>query len=225
MQIFNCNTPKWFLGIGMSLELLFALVTILIAFFAYRTYKIAKQREILLFSIAFFSIGIGYLQEVIYNSSLIFGFTRTSLIPIIGSSANFLNLGLMVGLIHMITFIFGLSLLIYTIWPKRNKKLFGVIVGLALIGLLTSGNVILTFFLITSLMFFTLTLHYYQIFERKKTKYSLYLFMGFFALFLGHIQLAAATNLSMLFIASHITTFFGFLLLLINLLRAIKSED
>ena len=224
MQIFNCYTPSWFSGMAISLELLFAIVTMLIALFAYRAYKVVQERDVLLFGIAFFSIGLGYLQEVIYNASQLFSLTRYSLSPIIGPVANTMNIGFMVALIHMITFIFGLSLLVYLILPRRNKKLFVIIAGLGLIGLFTSSNIVLTFFLINSLMLLALTLHYYQLFLKKNSKSSLYNFIGFGSIFLGQLQLAIATQeFSTLYIASHITTLFGFILLLLNLFRVMRK--
>ena len=62
MNVFNCYTPSWFSGIDISLELLFVAVTMAIAFFAYKAYKVVNKREVLFFGIAFFSIGLGYLQ-------------------------------------------------------------------------------------------------------------------------------------------------------------------
>ncbi len=223
MNVFNCNIPDWFMGIDITLELLFVFVTLAIAFSAYKAYKVIKQREVLLFGIAFFSMAIGYLQEVIFNSSQMFGFNSSDLSPLIGPVANSLNLGFFVGLIHMAMFILGLSILVYIILPKRNKKLFGIIAGLAFIGLFTSGNILLTSFLINSLMLFALTLHHYQLFLRKKTESSLFNFIGFGAIFLGQFQLAMSTTFSLLYVASHITTLFGFILLLLNLIRVQKK--
>lgn len=222
MNVFTCVGPSWFSGIAIMLELIFAIVTSLIAYFSYNAYKLLKKREILLFGISFFSIALGYLIEVIFNFSQIYKITRAVLEPVIGSVAHQLNLGFFVSLVHIILFVLGLTLLVYLTVPKRSKKLYCIISGLALIALFTSANIVLTFFLISSLMLFGLTLYYYQMHCKKRSISTLYNFVGFGAIFLGHLQLAVTSGFSMLYIASHITTFFGFILLMMNLYRAIK---
>lgn len=220
--MFNYLGPSWFSGTAIFLELLFAIVTILIAYFSYKAYKVVKKREILLFGFAFLSISLGYLQEVIFNFSQMFKITRTILTPILGEAAQIINLGFIVNLIHITLFVLGLSLLVYLTIPKRTKKIFGIISGLSLIALFTSVNLIFTFFLITSLMLFALTLHYYQLHCKRGNISTLFNFIGFGSIFLGNLQLAFTGYFAMLFIVGHITIFFGFLLLMVNLYRSLK---
>ncbi|MGE0793115.1 MAG: hypothetical protein AB7V77_02980 [Candidatus Woesearchaeota archaeon] len=224
MQIFNCVKPSWFMGMDVSLEFLFAIITIMIAFFAYKAYKLVKQREVLFFSLAFLSISIAYLQQVIFNVAQIYGLSSSSLAPIVGSVAYHLNLGFFVALIHIILFTIGLSILVYLTIPKRNKKIFVVISGLSLIALITSFNIMFTSFLINSLLLMAITLNYYQLLNKKKTKSALYNYLGFGAIFLGQVQLAVVTQFSFFYVAGHIVTFLGYILLLLNLYDVIKNR-
>ncbi|MCF7799128.1 hypothetical protein K9M74_04450 [Candidatus Woesearchaeota archaeon] len=222
MQLITCSTPLWFGVTKIIIQLIFALVTLLVAFFSYKVYKLSRQRPTFLFGLGFIALSSAYFIEALFNYLLLQGVQTQHLFPAAIGVAQPLQLSIFVVSLQMLLMITGLSLLSYVTLKERGAKIFLLILSMSLVGIVMSAHVGLTFYIITSIFLLFITAQYFQRHARKPTKNSLMVFMGFGLLFLGNVQLAFAQSLSLLYISGHFISLFGYLLLLVNLLRVVK---
>ena len=223
MQIITCSTPLWFGISEIIIQLIFALVTFFVAFFAYKVYKISRQKPSLLFGLGFIAVSFAYFIAAIFNYLLLMGVRTIHILPNAGIIAHhMMQLSVLVVALHMLSMISGLALLAYVTLKERGVKVFLLILSTSLVGLVMSASLGVTFYVITSIFLLFITAQYFQRHARKPTTSTLMIFLGFGMLFLGNIQLAFATNLSLLYISGHFISLFGYLLLLASLLRVTR---
>lgn len=224
MDLLAFGVPHWFTGSGIIIELIFALVTILIAFYAYKVYRIARQRYIMLFGLAFMSISFAYFIQAVLNFFILkqvqsYHIFTTILAP---ERCPSIQLSIFAVWLHIIFMIAGIALLAYVTMKERGKKIYLLFIALSVIALLFSFDVILTFHLLTSAFLLFITIQHYNRHKSQGTVNSLLVFFGFGFIFLGALQLAAASILGLFYIFGHLTVLVGYLLLLASLLRVVR---
>lgn len=223
MQLITCTTPLWFGISEIIIQLIFMLVTFFIAFFAYKVYRISRQKSLFLFSLAFIAVSFGYFIEALFNYLLFLGVRTTHLLPVFsGTTQPVFQLSILAIGLHMLFMVSGLALLSYVTLKERGIKVLTLLLSLSLVGLVMSAHIGVTFYLITSIFLLFITAQYFQRHARKPTTNSLMVFLGFGMLFLGTVQLAFASTLDLLYISGYFISLFGYLLLLANLLRVIR---
>ena len=57
--------PKWFFGYGVAFELIFAIITLAVALYSFKVYKLSNQNQPKLFGIAFLFFSISYFIQSI----------------------------------------------------------------------------------------------------------------------------------------------------------------
>ncbi len=224
MQLIACSAPVWFGASKIIMQLIFSLVTFFIALFAYKVYKISRQRSSLLFGLAFVSVSFAYFIEAVFNYFLLSGVQSMRLLSSVGLSMrttfqlSFIAVGL-----HTILMILGLTLLSYVTLKERGIKIFLLLFLLSLTALIMSTHLGITFYTITSIYLLFITLQYYQHHTQKPSLNSLLIFLSFGLLFLGNLQLAFATTLNWLYLAGHFISLVGYLLLLASFFRVVRQ--
>ncbi len=218
MLLVNCATPSWFLTLQVALQIVFALVTILVAFYSYKVYKLSKQRSIMIFGVAFLGMGAAYAIQAVLNYAVVIGVSTTN---IIGTSAtsSVIPLSVVAVFLHMFAMTGGLILLSYVTLKERSFKLFSLISSLAFVALLFSSHPQLVFFLITGLLLFFITGQHIQRYARSNSKGSLYVGVGFGLWLLGQTQLALAHFFDGLYVSGHVFVLAAFIVFLWNLAR------
>ena len=61
------TSPEWFFGYDVALELSFAVITLLVCFYAWKISQVTQERNIRLFSLAFLFISLSYIIQTILN--------------------------------------------------------------------------------------------------------------------------------------------------------------
>ena len=224
MQIVTCPS-SWFVGAELIAEFIFALVTLFIAFYAYKVYKFSRQRAPLLFGLGFFSISTGYFLQVALNLLLLKNVSTTQIVStIVGESVHSgLQLSIVATVLHIIFMTFGLGLLSYVTLKERGTKIFLLIMSLAYIALIFSFSLTAVFYVITSIFLLFMTAQHYQRHGDVRSYHTFYVFMGFGLLFLGQVQLALSNYFTTLYVSGVLTVLAGYLLLLWSLLRTMRK--
>src|SRR3989338_6247396 len=76
------SIPHWFAGFNVIFEILFIIATAMVAFYAFKIYRISSKGEIKLFGISFASLSISYLILVIVNSFFLTSENNTIMLTI-----------------------------------------------------------------------------------------------------------------------------------------------
>lgn len=225
MKIIEVNTPMWFIHSEIGIQLIFAIVTLLIAIYAYKTYRIARQQKSLYFGIGFLGISIAYFIQAIFNFLLLRKISTCGMLSFLAghSIETTMTLSIFVVFIHMLFMITGFAILAHLTLKEKNVKSLYLVWIVSLIALFFAANLSLVFYIILTVLLGFITLQYDLRFIKKPRTETFLVFLGFGLLFLGIIQLALATRLSTLYISGHLVTLTGYILLLVNLIRIVKK--
>lgn len=224
MDLIALGIPSWFTASGIATEYVFGLVTLLIAFYAYRIYKLTHQRYTGLFTLSFISISIAYFIQATLNLLIVVGVRSHDLVGAVAPTVQQFTFPLSVIAVsmHMLFMIGGLALLAYVTLKEANAPVYALFIVLSFIGLLTTSVLILTFYLLTSTYLLFITLQHYRKHKKQRTMNSLLIYFGFASIFLGNFQLALSMFLGIFYLFGHMTVLIGYFLLLASLLRVVK---
>ena len=224
MDLLAFGVPQWFTGSGIILELIFALVTLLIAVYSYKVYKIARQRYTFLFGAAFFSIGIAYFLQAALNFLIHQRINSVDLFSValpLAQCPTF-QLSILAVSLHIFFMIAGLALLAYVTLKERNYQIYILFLVLSLIAILFATHLVFVFHLLSSVFLAFILIQHYRRHGTHRSINSFLVFFSFALLFIGHLQLAISMFLSLFYILGYITVFAGYILLLANLLRVVR---
>lgn len=224
MDLLAFGIPQWFTSSGIILELIFALVTLLIAVYSYKVYKIARQRYTFLFGAAFFSIGIAYFVQAALNFMIHRSVNSLDVFSMALPPAHCptFQLSIIAVSLHVIFMIAGLALLAYVTLKERNFQIFALFLVLSFTGILFASHMVFVFYIISSIFLAFITLQHFKRHGKQGSVNSFLVFFSFGLIFLGNLQLAISMFLGLFYIIGHITVFVGYVLLLANLLRVVK---
>lgn len=214
--------PKWFFGYDIVMEFIFTLITLAVAYYSFKVYNISKQKSSKLFGIAFSFISASYFIWLLINLFLLKeiseGVESVSINEIISAS--------LIGLFsYMILYLIGLSLLFYITLKIKNKKVYFIVLTISIIGLILSANKIIAFHLISSIfLIFILSFYFKEYFINKNKKVFL-VFLAFIFILITSFNFIFVVKNYYAYVAGHISTLAGYILILINLLSIKKYEQ
>ena len=220
----TCMVPAWFHTADLLIQFLFAVVTILIAFYSFRVYKITKTRYPFLFGVGFLAVSLAYLTQAFLDLLIRLSVSSADIMGVMSGATTQVTfqLSALATLAHIILMVGGLGLLSYVTLKERGVKPLLLILSLSFVALLFAANYTLAFYLITSIFLLFMTAQYYQRHEKMRNIRSLYIFLGFALLFLGNLLLALAPVLISMYVVGHIVSLAGYVLLLASLLRVVR---
>ena len=212
--------PRWFFGYDIVLELLFSIISFMVAMFAFKMYKKTSQKSVKLFGISFLLIAISYLIQTLLNFMILSKINEEiSRMMKLYSISAFNYAGAMV---HIFFMTLGLAILTYTILKTDSKRTFWLLIILPLLGVFLSANITTIFYLFATVFLIFIAGHYIGNCLRKKKGNSLLVGIAFMFLLLGNIHFLFLQNHAIFYVLGHILEFFAYLLILINLISVSK---
>ncbi len=211
--------PSWFFGFDIALELVFGIITALVAFFSLKIYSLCKERDCRLLGIAFVSISISYFLLAFLNllaaSSQIGGEIITiSLSEVIIPSSIWIYA-------YIFFFLLGLSLLAYLTFNVSNQKFFVLIASLSIIVVIFSKHAGISFNFVAAILLFYVFLYHLDKFNRSKK--GLLVMLAFLLLFFARMSFALSFLNPVPYVVDHLIELVAYSLLLINLVRVVKK--
>jgi len=213
--------PQWFYGYDVGFELLFAVITIIVAIFAYRIYKATNQNYAKYLSIAFFLIGLSNIFQSIINFLIltklnenICGFVK------IQSVAYFNTIG---AYIHMILFLIGLVYLVFMTFKSENKTILTLLVLVSLLSMFLSSNILYTFYLLSSIYLIIISLYFIRNYLKNKKTQTLLIAVAFLFLLFGSIHFLFSVNHQLFYAIGHLLEFIAYVLIFTNLIMVRKK--
>jgi formate hydrogenlyase subunit 3/multisubunit Na+/H+ antiporter MnhD subunit len=213
--------PDWFFGFDIIFELAFAIITLIVALYAFKVYRLSEQNQSKLFGWAFIFFSISYFIQSLLNFVIISKLSETICDVIKLQSVTILNAwGIS---IHMILLIIGLVTLAYMTLKINNPKAYSLVLLISLFSIILSLNKIYWFYFLSSILLIFIVIHYTQNYLKNKQSKTLLVLMAFLFLLFGHIHFIFAVNHALFYVIGHFLELIAYILILINLLLVLKN--
>ncbi|MEK6873584.1 MAG: hypothetical protein AABW91_01970 [Nanoarchaeota archaeon] len=211
--------PNWFFTTSIIFEIIFAVVTGLVAILSFKVYNLCKQREFQLFGLGFTFISLSYIIWSLINLFLLDQLNEALKVL---SFNEFVSLGALGIYFYMLLFIVGLVTLNYTTLKEKNKSIYIIILLTSLVAIITSFNKGFTFQILSSILLAFLLIHFANQVKRNKNAKSLLVFIAFLSLLVSHIIFIFSTSQYVYYVAGHIFELIAYMLILARLYLIIK---
>ena len=212
--------PQWFIMYGLGLELVFAIITFLVALYAYKVYKLTSQKEHKLFSLGFLLVSFSYICWFILNLFALIELNDNLLTLEIGNAVKLINLG---AYLHILFSLLGLIFLVYTSLKVKRAGIFVLISSLTIFSILLTDRKALMFYFLSSILVLYLVAHYFLEYRKKKNIRLIVMSSAFFFLFLGTFELIFTSRYSEDYVVGHIFILISYLIILLNLASVFKN--
>lgn len=214
-------SPKWFYGYDIGLELIFAIITIAVALFAYKIYKATNQNYAKYLSIAFFLIGISNIIQSIINFLIVSKFNENICNMMkIQSITHFNTIAIYT---HMLLFTLGLVFLIYMILKIERKSILLLLTTISILAMLLSENVLYTFYILSSSYLLIISGYFIRNYLKNKNTKTLLIAVAFLFLLVGSVHFLFSINHQLFYAIGYILEFVAYILILSNLVMVRKK--
>ena len=214
--------PFWFQGYDILLEILFAIIALLVAYYANKINKIAQTHESKLFAEGFFFITASYILLAIINFAAIFALKTASIKSPVRIS-DLITLGEFGTVVSISLFLIGIITLAYMTLHYRNKRIPILMIIPLLIALLLSHNKLFLFYIITAFLLVYITIYYIQHYLKHKNLNTLLILLAFLLMFIAKVHFIISLSEPLFYAIGHLFEFLGYGLILISLVRVIKQ--
>ncbi|HLD33603.1 MAG TPA: hypothetical protein VJB66_02670 [Candidatus Nanoarchaeia archaeon] len=195
-------SPAWFSGFDALFELFFAVISLTISYFAYKIYQLSDQRPVKLLSFSFLFISLAYVAR---------------------SMSNFLPFLDVISIYtHIILFLTGLSILLY-MTLKPNRTTFWVLLAATLLSLVFISNILLAYYILSSVYLALISWHYIQNFLSNRQTKTLLVALAFIFLFFGSFHFFMSVNHELFYVIGYFLELLAYLLILANLYLVLKK--
>ena len=208
-------------GVGALAQICFAIITLLIAFFALRIYKITKLENYQKFTLAFFFIAAAYLFKSFINLLFFLEFLNPG--PAVETFSNLAGLYAYGSLVHIVLMLLALLILVNLILKIKNKKVFILLLILTFIPLLITNFSYSVFYLLASILLAILVIHFYHNYQRIKSRGALVVSFAFLFILIGQILFIFTSYTPHFFVWGHILEFLGYVALLFNYIMVLRK--
>lgn len=211
--------PNWFFGFDIGMELLFSLITFLVAIVAFRIGQVTNERKIKLFGSAFLLIALSYLIWAGINYWFVNlsagGYREVSIqsVAIIGVLSLYA---------YMILFASGLVTLSYLVCDSKKGKVYYLIFGLSLLVIFVSISKLVSFRILSLFLISVITYHYFEDYIEFKNKKSYLILLAFCLLFISSLVFIFSSVYYQAYVVGHVLELVAYVLILINLKKSVK---
>ncbi|MEK6938668.1 MAG: hypothetical protein AABX04_06495 [Nanoarchaeota archaeon] len=200
-------------GYDVLLEVLFGIISLIVALFAFKVYYRSNQRQAKLFGIAFSFISLSYFVQALFNYLIISkantGVCKAIALPLF-AWYNFLGV-----YTHILLMMVGLVIMVYLTLKIHKPLLLVLMLLVSLISLFFSEEHFLTVFLILSTVYFIfICIHFVNNFRKNKDKKSLLVALAFLFLLFGSINFMFCTQGETFYGLAHFLALVAYLFLL-----------
>jgi len=214
------TSPGWFFGYDVVLELLFAVVTLLVCFYAWKIYKVTGERNIRLFSLAFLFVSLSYIIQSILNFVILDKLDDdiTTLINL--NSVYLLNLfGIYM---HAILFLIGMLLLAYIALRIYSFRTFILLSILVFSSLYFSPYKTFTLYLLSTVLLGFIVSYYLTNYWNNRKATTLLVAIAMMFLFVSYLFFIFAIDNATYYVVGHLLELSAYVLVLANLLVVLR---
>lgn len=213
------SLPNWFHGIDVSLEIIFALITFLVAFFSFRIYNLTGEKEHRNFGIGFSIISFSYLLWAYLNHFIVSEVSESisvlNLREIMAVSSVFIYF-------FMVLYTVGFFLVYNSTLNQKileNSSLMFIIISLSLY---LACNKTLIFTLFSTLFPLFIFIYYLRTYSKTRKLPSLFLALAFVLISISGFLFMFAANNYIYYIIKHVLELVSYSLIALILLITLK---
>ncbi|PIN91228.1 hypothetical protein COU61_02365 [Candidatus Pacearchaeota archaeon CG10_big_fil_rev_8_21_14_0_10_35_13] len=214
--------PEWFLNLSLIFQLLLTIISLGIGIVSLRINSYCKSREYKLFGAGFILIALSY---VFWTGLNLFVLTRIREGVEALELTTIATIGAVMLYTYFLLFIIGLITLTYLNLDIKGIRAYLLLVALGILPVILSTEKALAFFIITALLILFMTTHYLRVYQKKKTVNRLMTLSAFALLFISRIDYFYSNTNHIHYVLGHSIEIIAYLLLLINLVLAMKKAS
>jgi len=206
-------------GFDSLVEFFILIISLLISYNSYKIYKVIKEKNYSLFSLAFLSISVAFVFKIVSNITLlnVIKIEKGSLILSAIHELNELQaINFFSFLLYKIFLIVGFLTLFLIINKTLNKESMMLYLYFNIITVIFSIYYNFIFHLTIAIILFSLTIHFYKNYSAQKNKHKLLVFLAFLIMFLSHLFFTMIERNPIFYITGEMFILVGFGLLLLN---------
>jgi len=213
--------PQWFFGFGIAMEIIFGLIALWVALYAFKIFSFSSQRELKLFGSGFLLISISYFLWAIVNFFVLNQLDDHSWALNLGQITLLGKIGVY---LHIIFYLAGLVTLLYMILRVKNVRAFFLILLLTFIAFFVSANKAFTFYILTIFFFGLIFFHYLQeYFSKKHSPRIISVLLAFMLLVISHISFLFSASSYGYYVVGHLIELAAYILILVSLMFSLKK--
>lgn len=207
-------SPQWFYSYDVILEILFAVITAFVSFFAISIYRKSSQKYVLYFGLGFAFISLSYLLQSVINFMILLRLgEREALILKIIAVQTLNNYCL---LAHVLFFTLGLIFLLFITFKETRTRLLWLLIISSLSVIFMSANTLYMFYLLASIYLFFITWHHVWNYIRHRKKQQLLVALAFMFLFFGQFHFLISVNHDLFYVAGHVLELIAYIFVVWN---------
>src|SRR3989338_4223003 len=215
-------SPSWFYGFDIAFELVFGVISLVIALLAFKIYRKSFQISARLLGFSFVFISLAFLVLSFFN--LLFSLKPESYLC--QSSLCSVAVLSVIGLYtHIILLLIGFVILCYIVLKRRSITIFLLLLGITLFAIIFSKNVLLTYHLLSSIFLAFISWCYIRNFLANKQTKTCLIALAFTLLFFGSFHFFLAVNHALFYVMGHFFELFAYILILMNFYLVLKNDE
>jgi formate hydrogenlyase subunit 3/multisubunit Na+/H+ antiporter MnhD subunit len=215
-------SPTWFHGIDIGLELFFAVISLVIALFALKVWRISGQRQVKQFGVAFMFISLSYVIQTMFNL-----FILTEMREQVHSLEDLAEISLfhtIGGYAYILAMTIGLIVLVYMSMKTRDYRTFLLLAAASALILILSSDTLASYFLLATIFLLFICSEYVRNYLRKRRKETLMVAVAFVFLLLRSIQFLFAAGNQTFYVIGRVLELFAYLLIIANLVIVLRKK-
>ena len=205
--------PQWFFGLDILMELLFAFVTALVAYYSLKISSIADQREPGIFGMGFLLIAFSYIIKALVNLFVLTNIEHARAL----SLANLDTIGLIGVYAHIFLFTAGLVTIAYITLKVKSVRVYTMLLLLSIGTIIFNDEKALAFNLISSFLLVFITINYVIEYTRNKNAKTALVAIAFFGLLLSGLGFIIAPTFYGNYVLDQSIEFVAYILIAISL--------
>lgn len=212
--------PAWFFATSIVLELIFAAVTLAVAYYSFKVYSLSGQRESKLFGVAFLIMAISFIIRSVLNIFVTNSINGDDMRTLTVGSIMVINNFSVYAYIFLMTI--SLMTLAYTTFKVNSSKIYSLLAITSILILVFAEIKAAAFYIMSILFLAYVVIHYYREYMDNRTKKKLQVLSAFVLLLISNVVFIKAGQNYLYFVTGHLLELASALLVLLSLASVIK---
>ncbi len=213
--------PEWFFHQSIVFEVIFAIITLLVAFYSFKIYKLTKEKAPLLLGFGFLSFSISYIIQSFLNLGIMYKLSKT--VEVFQEASKVINLGLSAQNIHILLMITGLAIISYISLKSKNPKTILLLLSISIYSIFSSKNPVLNFLFISVIYLIFISYYYLSNYSKIGKTSVLLVFLTFALLLFSNISYIVALEKELFYVMGHFLELAAYIIIFINLKILMKK--
>lgn len=218
--------PAWFFGYDIALKVLFAVISLAVAHYAYKISRLTGKNQPRLFALSFGLFSFAYFSQAVFNTLMaktLYAGSIDCMVSVVQSASFYDVIGMV---LHMVLMTAGLALLTYMTFKVKKPRVFWLLLLLSGLAIFTSSQPLYMFYLLSTIYLLFLAWHFLDNYLLHKHKHTLIIAIAFAFLLFRSIHFVFSIEYELFYVIGRLAELGGYLLILWNFMsiKAVKRK-